>query len=104
MLAKAGKQEGRLYAGPMVLEPWRPSQSMSVGWWAAKSWVPAGPNQALDTAQLEEALGSATIGQLTNETGLSGEDFFAPLRFGDGGGEPALPASPALSDRHGLGR
>jgi uncharacterized protein YidB (DUF937 family) len=46
----------------------------------AKSWVQTGPNKELDTAQLEEALGSDTIGQLTSETGLSREELLSRLK------------------------
>jgi uncharacterized protein YidB (DUF937 family) len=47
---------------------------------AAKSWVQTGPNKELDAAQLEQALGTDTIGQLTSQTGLSREELLSRLR------------------------
>ena len=47
---------------------------------AAKSWVQTGPNRALDTSQLEEALGSDTIDQLTSQTGLSRDELLSRLK------------------------
>ena len=46
----------------------------------AKSWVQTGPNRELDTSQLESALGSETIEQLTNQTGLSRDELLSRLR------------------------
>ena len=46
----------------------------------AKSWVQTGPNRELDTSQLESALGSETIEQLTTQTGLSRDELLSRLR------------------------
>jgi uncharacterized protein YidB (DUF937 family) len=46
----------------------------------ANSWVQSGPNKELGTAQLEQALGSDTIEQLTTQTGLSREELLARLK------------------------
>ena len=46
----------------------------------AKSWVQTGPNRELDTSQLESALGSETIEQLTIQTGLSRDELLSRLR------------------------
>jgi uncharacterized protein YidB (DUF937 family) len=47
---------------------------------AAKSWVETGPNKDMDTAELEEALGSDTIGQLAAQTGLSRDELLSRLK------------------------
>ena len=46
----------------------------------AKSWVQTGPNRELDTPQLEQALGSDTIDQLTSQTGLSRDELLSRLK------------------------
>jgi uncharacterized protein YidB (DUF937 family) len=46
----------------------------------ANSWVQSGPNKELDTPQLEQALGSDTIQQLTSQTGLSREELLSRLK------------------------
>ena len=46
----------------------------------AKSWVQTGPNAQLETAQLEEALGTDTIEQLTSQTGLSRDELLTRLK------------------------
>jgi uncharacterized protein YidB (DUF937 family) len=47
---------------------------------AAKSWVQTGPNKNVEPGELEEALGSDTIGQLTAQTGLSREELLSRLK------------------------
>ena len=46
----------------------------------ANSWVQTGPNKELNASQLEEALGSDTIQQLTSQTGLSRDELLSRLR------------------------
>jgi uncharacterized protein YidB (DUF937 family) len=46
----------------------------------ANSWVQSGPNKELDTPQLEQALGSDTIEQLTSQTGLSRDELLSRLK------------------------
>jgi uncharacterized protein YidB (DUF937 family) len=47
---------------------------------AAKSWVQNGPNRELNASELESALGTEAIGQLTSRTGLSRDDLLARLK------------------------
>jgi len=47
---------------------------------AARSWVQTGPNNELDEADLEDALGGDTIEQLTRKTGLSKDELIARLK------------------------
>ena len=47
---------------------------------AAKSWVQNGPNRELNANELESALGSDAIAQLTSRTGLSRDDLLARLK------------------------
>ncbi len=47
---------------------------------AAKSWVQNGPNRELNANELESALGTEAIAQLTNRTGLSRDDLLARLK------------------------
>jgi uncharacterized protein YidB (DUF937 family) len=46
----------------------------------ANSWVQRGPNKELNETQLEQALGSDTIDQLTSQTGLSRDELLSRLR------------------------
>ena len=47
---------------------------------AARSWVQNGPNRELNANELESALGTEAIGQLTSRTGLSRDDLLARLK------------------------
>ena len=47
---------------------------------AAQSWVQTGPNNDLDEADLEGALGGDAIEQLTRKTGLSKDELIARLK------------------------
>lgn len=47
---------------------------------AARSWVQNGPNRELNANELESALGTEAIGQLTSRTGLSKDDLLARLK------------------------
>jgi len=47
---------------------------------AAQSWVQDGPNRGLGTNELESALGSQTIAELSQRTGLTKEDLLARLK------------------------
>jgi uncharacterized protein YidB (DUF937 family) len=46
---------------------------------AADSWISRGPNQALGTDQLEQALGPDVLNQLSQHTGLTREDLLSRL-------------------------
>ena len=46
---------------------------------AADSWISRGPNQALGSDQLEQALGPDVLNQLSQHTGLSREDLLSRL-------------------------
>ena len=46
---------------------------------AADSWVKTGPNQPIDSGQLEQAIGPDVLGTLTERTGLSREELLARL-------------------------
>ena len=46
---------------------------------AADSWVSTGPNQALETDQLAQAIGPEALNTLSKQTGLSREDLLSRL-------------------------
>jgi uncharacterized protein YidB (DUF937 family) len=45
----------------------------------AQSWVSKGPNRAIDTGELEQALGEERVNWLMEQTGLSREELLAGL-------------------------
>ncbi len=47
---------------------------------AAQSWVQNGPNKELSTNELEAALGSDAVNELSNRTGLSRDDLLQRLK------------------------
>jgi len=47
---------------------------------AAQTWVQDGPNKELGRGELESALGTDTISELTQRTGLSRDDLLARLK------------------------
>lgn len=46
----------------------------------ADSWVKTGPNKEVDEPELADALGSDTLEQLANQTGLSREELLSRLK------------------------
>jgi len=46
----------------------------------AKSWVQTGPNREMSATDLDQALGSDTIQELTRQTGLSHEELLTRLK------------------------